>query len=434
MAVSRFLVVVIGPWLALVGVLAGSEAETSSPMEEIQQLRLRISSLEFSVSEQSNELKRKAEIIQQLENIVEEESATTDSLQREMKSLQKRGAINAQRTLGKAYACARELEKQIDGLVNELKSQSKKRKDLEARASRAEYEMGGLCLKLERLETRNADQRHRLQEIQHALKILQEELAKTQLEAKLTSSKLVEVHQAWLPFWLAKHLSLFQNGVTIYWNKYRKPSIILGLQKASHRLTGIQKQMEPYFTRVQMNWIHALKEHCKKFTRHIGLLVQCLTNKLARVYTRCQAIIVLHIVKLQELLDPYYKRAKKFWQSNITWICSNMKLPEKVHSCRRQVVHAYQNFFDSVTVYHLQIQSLIQDTLERHEASKRLANKEFLWLLATALLASPAFFMYRLFSAFFGKFRRSRRCQRVRMGEASGRQKSKHATEASRVC
>lgn len=50
-----------------------------------------------------------------------------------------------------------------------------------------------------------------------------------------------------------------------------------------------------------------MKECCKKFTRHIGLLVQCLTNKLARAYTRCQAIIVLHIEKLQELLDPYYK-------------------------------------------------------------------------------------------------------------------------------
>ncbi|WOL05511.1 hypothetical protein Cni_G14240 [Canna indica] len=366
------------------------EAEGSiSPLEPgIEQMRLKISSLESGVSDRTNELKRKDDIIQQLEMIVDEKSAAIESLQLEMVSFQKRGAIDAQRMLRKATTRARELEKQIDGLVNELRAQSEKREDLEARAARAEKEIREISRKVESLETRNDEQQCRLQETQHSLALLEEQLTKTQLEAKLASSKLIEVYQAWLPVWFANYFSCCPN------------------------------------------WIPTAEQQLKIFPRQIQLHMQSSTNKLVEAYARCQAVFVSRLQEVQDFVDPYFQRAKKHLEPSINWISSIMKSHvEEAYLFFKEdgknPLCAFNKFFNSV-------QAIILETLERHETSKPLATKYLVWFMATVLLLSPILLLYKFFSAAFGKNWRTRR--KTRISHASRKQKSKQAIKGSRVC
>ncbi|XP_008798121.2 uncharacterized protein LOC103713104 isoform X1 [Phoenix dactylifera] len=403
-----FSVVVVGV-LADAGIedeIAGTGATHAALRLELEQLRTKISALESSISDRTKELKGKDENTAQLERTVQEKSARIASLQSEIESLQKKGSVDAEELVGKVSARAVELEKQVEKLRNEIESQTRKSNALEAQAIGAEKKVQDLNLKLESLQKTNDEQKRRIQKTERALQLAEEELLRAQLEATARSKQLTEVHGAWLPPWLAYHISHFQELAATHWKERAKPVLVVFLQKASEKSAQAQKWAEPHLETAKTKWIPAIKEQWMIFVTHAEPYRQTVSTKTVEVYEASKTTITMHIVKIQELADPYYQEAKKLSKPYIDQVATVTKPHvEKVRVAlnphTKRVVQAYGKFLESATTYHRQAQAAVHEHLKKHELTKPLATKELVWFMASALLALPIFFLYRLLSDIF---------------------------------
>ncbi|XP_026663655.2 uncharacterized protein LOC103715520 isoform X3 [Phoenix dactylifera] len=416
--------VVVGIW-ADAGIedeIAGTEASNSALRLELEQLRTKISALESSISCQNKELKSKDESIAQLEKTIQERSASIASLQSEIESLQKKGSVDAEELVGKASARAVELEKQVEKLRNEIESQTRKRLALEARASEAE----------KKLQKTNNEQKRRIQKTESALQLAEEELLRAQLEATAKSKQLTEVHGAWLPPWFAYHISHCQELVATHWKEQAKPALDVFLQKASDKSAQAKKWAEPHLVTAKTKWIPAFKQQWMIFLTHAEPYMRTISIKTVEVYKASKSTIAPHILKIQELADPYYQEAKKFSKPYIDQVATVTKPHvEKVRVVlkpyRKHVVRAYGKFLKSATAYHHQVQAAVQEHLKKHELTKPLATKELVWFVASALLALPIFFLYRLLSDIFCSKKTRKPARNAHANHAHRRPKRRHA-------
>ncbi|XP_038984420.1 uncharacterized protein LOC120111448 [Phoenix dactylifera] len=438
MAASKIWMVSIVLSILVVGIRSDAEVEDGtvaeawdSPLKpEIEQLKSKVAGLESSLSDRTDEVKRKEERIAQLEKIVEEKLATMASLQSEIELLQKKGVVDAQELVGRAGARADELEKQIEKLKNEIEAQTGKGDALVARAGEAEKKVQELSLKLENLERINDEQRLRLQKSEQALQVAQEQLAKTQLEARSKSDKLREVHGAWLPPWLANHIARCQDLAVSHWNMHGKPALDVFLQKASEKSTQAQKWVEPHLETAKTKWIPAVKEQWVTLITYIRPHVQMVSTKAIEAYWVCTNTVTPHVVKVKELADPYFQEAKKFSKPYVNQVAAvskphveNVRLVLKPYT--KYVAHAYGKSVESTTACHHQVQAAVHEKLVKHKLTKPLATKELVWFMASALLVLPVFCIYRIFSSIFCKKTRTTRNASSR--HASHKHKRRHA-------
>ncbi|KAM7477860.1 hypothetical protein LguiA_026073 [Lonicera macranthoides] len=134
---------------------------------ELDQLKSKISILESSIAERTQELKRKDENIKQLEGIIQEKLDSVALLRSEIQLLQEKGSLGAKEPVGKAG----ELKKQVDNLQKEIEVQKKKEDALRARANVAEEKIQELNLKLENLQSIRDEQKIRISKIERALQL-----------------------------------------------------------------------------------------------------------------------------------------------------------------------------------------------------------------------------------------------------------------------
>ncbi|XP_048134089.1 disease resistance protein L6-like [Rhodamnia argentea] len=130
-----------------------------------------------------------------------------------------------------------------------------------------------------------------------------EELLKAQIEAASKHKELTEVHGAWLPHWLAVHLSQFQSFIVLHWNVHGKPVMNIIIQKISQSA----KWAEPHLETMKMEWIAALKEHYltveTSFKRHL----HSLATKTLEVCESSKSALAPHLINVKEVDDPYYQ-------------------------------------------------------------------------------------------------------------------------------
>ncbi|KAF7817158.1 structural maintenance of chromosomes protein 2-1-like [Senna tora] len=124
-------------------------SDSSAIKIRLDQLKSTIQTIEYHISEKSQELKKKDESIEEKERIIQERSNSIQSLQTEIASLQKEGALDEQEKVGKAHARAGELEKQVDRLTREIETQNKEKVTLKTRVIEAEKQINGLNSKLD---------------------------------------------------------------------------------------------------------------------------------------------------------------------------------------------------------------------------------------------------------------------------------------------
>ncbi|CAK7354310.1 unnamed protein product [Dovyalis caffra] len=361
---------------AAVSVRADDDSAESAPAVdssalkiELDQLKSKIHALESHIDEKTKELKGKGDVIAQKEKIIQEKADSIASLQSELSSLQSKGKIDAQVEVGKAHARAGELEKQINKLTRELEAQHKKKEALEARASEAEKKISELNLKLAELEKINEEQKSKIRKTERALKIAEEELLKTKSEATLKAKELME---------------------------------------ALEKKAQAEKWAEPHVVTVKTKWVPAIKEQWVVITTQVEPHVQSLTAKTVEIYEASKTKITPHIIRIQEIVDPYFQDAKKFSRPYIDQVATvtkphvdKVKVALKPYA--KEAVHAYGKFLESATTYHNQVQGIVQENLEKHELTKPLATKEFVWFIASALLALPIFILARALFATFCK-------------------------------
>ncbi|KAF8389454.1 hypothetical protein HHK36_026149 [Tetracentron sinense] len=431
MAVSKLLILSI--FLALIFTeiradaaieeeVLSSDVSDSSIKIELEQLKSKISVLGASIDERTRELKSKNEIIAQMEKIIQEKSDSIASLQKEIKSFQKKGTMDAEERVVKALAHAEELEKQVDILKKKIEAQNRKEDALEARAIEAEKKMLELDLKVENLQKINDEQKSRIRKTERALQVAEEEIMQAKLETTSKTKELMEaailmdlesvthdqVHGAWLPPWLAIHLLHCQSFTATHWNEHGKPALDIAVEKALEMKVQAEKWAEPHMETVKTKWIPVLKEKWLTFTTYVEPRVQSLATKTVEVYEASRTAIAPHIVKVQELADPYFLEAKKFTKPYIDQVATVTK--PHVDKARvalkpytKKLVHAYGKFLKSATTYHHQVQAAVLEKLKQHELTRPLATKELVWFAASALLALPIFILSNMCSAIFCK-------------------------------
>ncbi|KAF8035099.1 hypothetical protein BT93_C1204 [Corymbia citriodora subsp. variegata] len=381
--------------------------DSSALKAEVEQLKAKIQVLDSFLNEKTKGLQTKDKILAEKEKIIKEKLDKVALLQSEVSSLQKKGKLDAAADIEKAHARATELEKQVEKLKTDIESQLKEKEVSESRAIKAEKRMNELNAKLENLQKINDEQKSKIRKTERALKVAEEELMKAKIEAASKHKELTEVRGAWLPHWLAIHHSQFQSFIELHWNEHGKPAMNTIIQKTSEKKSQAAKWAEPHLETMKKEWIPAIKEHCLTVKTSLEPHVHSLTTKTVEVYESSKTALTPHLTKAQEVADPYYQEVKKFSKPHIDNIVTvtkphvdKLRLTLKPYT--KEVVRVYGKFLKSASSYHHQVQAQIRETLNKDELTRPLATKEFVWFVASALLALPIIILSKFLSALFG--------------------------------
>ncbi|KAL1207122.1 hypothetical protein V5N11_002128 [Cardamine amara subsp. amara] len=384
--------------------LDGSDGGVASSSEiELDQLNVKIRSLESQIDDRSRELKGREELVAEKEKLLQERQEKVASLETEVSSLRKKGSSDSVQLLSKAQERAAELEKQVEVLKNFLEQKNKEKQSTEARTSEAEKKLSELNSKLEKLHKTNEEQKNKIRKLERALKISEEEMLRTKHEATTKAKELMEVHGAWLPPWFAVHWSNFQTVAGTHWDAHGKPV----MEKVTEKVTQAKNQAEtwakPHLANVKTKYIPAVKETVKT---HVEPHVQTLSTKAKEAYHASKSAVTPHIVKFQEHVDPYYQEAKRFSKPYVDQVATATKPHvDKVRATMKpytkKAIHFYQEFLKSASTYHHQLQANVESKLKSHELMEPFATKELIWFTASALLALPIFIVYKFLCSLF---------------------------------
>ncbi|CAN1341365.1 hypothetical protein LINPERPRIM_LOCUS39140, partial [Linum perenne] len=286
------------------------------------------------------------------------------------------------------------------------------------------------CLKCFQIQLQKIsdEQKSKIRKTERALKVAEEEMLKAKLEASSRTKELTEVHGAWLPPWLAVQFAHFQSFAQKHWHAHGKPTMAIVTQKAQENKEKAAKWAQPHLEAVKTKWVPAVKGQWVVVTTQVQPHVRSLSAKTVEVYETSKTAITGHVIKIQDIVDPYFQEAKKFSQPYIEQVATVTKphvdkIRVVVKPYTKEAVRAYGKFLESATTYHQQVQGTVQETLKKHELTKSLATKELIWFLASALLALPIFVLARVCSAVFGK--KTKRTSRGTHSSSHSRRKGK---------
>ncbi|KAL9226926.1 hypothetical protein vseg_002683 [Gypsophila vaccaria] len=382
--------------------------DSPSLSTEIDQLKSTIQLLETRLVESTQILKTKDEKIAQLEAVTQEKDNIVASLQSEVEAAQKKDTSDVENRVGKAQARANELQKQVEKLKRKIEEHNRTREALELRMKMSDAMIEEFGSKIDKLQKINDEQKSSISKTERALKAAEAKLMKAKLEASTKSLELEEVHYAWLPPWLLNHVQSSWSFVEAEWNEHGKPVTEMLIQKTLEKKGEAEKWAEPHLETIKTKLVPAVKEQWVIVTEYVEPHVQLLTAKTAEAFESSKTAVKPHIIRVQELADPYYQDFKRASKPYIDQVATAAKPHvEKARTVLKpyttKAVHVYGKFLESATTYHDQVRTAVHEKLDKHEVTKALATKEFVWFVASALLALPVIFLFRIFSATFFK-------------------------------
>ncbi|CAA2960381.1 structural maintenance of chromosomes 2-1-like [Olea europaea subsp. europaea] len=347
----------------------------------IELLKSKIHTLESHIEEKAQEIKRKDEVIATKEKIIKEKSNSITSLQNEIGSLQKKGTLAAEEQLGKAHARAEELERQVEKLKTDIEVKTKEKDLFKAREEEAVKKTVKLNAKVESLQKVIDEQKTKLRKTERALHVAEDELMKVKSEYTSKTRELMEVHGAWLPPWLAVHFSHYQSLLEKNWNVHARPALEMAMQKAIEKKAQLEEWAAPHVETMKTKWIPALTEQWMVVKTNAEPHVQMLTMKTLEIYEVSKNTVTPHIIRVQEIADPYFQELRKFSKPYIDQVATSTrphvdKIRTTLKPYTKKAVHAYGKFLESATVYHHQVQDAVHEKLKSHELTRPLATRE----------------------------------------------------------
>ncbi|GAA0145586.1 hypothetical protein LIER_36147 [Lithospermum erythrorhizon] len=356
--------------------------------------------IEQQIDEKTKELKAKDEFIAEKEKILKQKSDSIGSLQSEIAALQRKGASDAEDLVTKAHARVDELEIQVEKLKEEIELKNKEKETLEAIVPEAEKKMVELVKEIENLQITTKDQKKTIQQTERALKIAEDELMKAKSIASSKSMELTKVHGAWLPPWFAAYLLHCQSYLDKHWEKHGKPALEMAIEKKAQ----VDQWAAPHVETIKTKWIPAMKEQWMTISSNVEPHVQFVTAKMIEVYETSRKAVAPHIIKVQEVAGPYYQDVKRVSSPYVDQVASVArphfeKVQAIVKPYTHKAIHVSGKFLESATTYHHQVQGTVHETLHKYDLTRALATKELVWFAASALLALPVLFLFKILSA-----------------------------------
>lgn len=374
----------------------------------LERLRTKIGALDARIEEKTQEVKDKDELIAAKEKTIKEKSDSIVSLQSEIASLQEKGRPNAEEQVGRVHSQAGELEKLVERLKIEIETKNKEKEVLEARAIDAKRKAFELNSKVENLQKVIDEQKTKLRKTERALKIAEEELMKAKFETTSKTKELMEAHGSWLPPWLAVHLIHYQSLLEKNWKVHVKPALDMALQKGAEKKAQVEEWAAPHAETLKTRWIPVIKEQWVVITTKAEPRVKILKSKTLEIYEVSKNIIAPHIVKVQELADPYFQELVKVSRPYIDQVATATrphvdKIRTALKPYMQEIVRTSGKFLESATTYHHKVQDTVQEKLKSHELTRPLATRELVWFAASAVLALPILILFKVCSAVFCK-------------------------------
>ncbi|KAL8144430.1 hypothetical protein V2J09_017462 [Rumex salicifolius] len=371
---------------------------------ELEQLKLKIHRLEVRLEESDKIVKSKDEKIEKLKKAVQERSDSISKLQSEVVSIQKKGTSDVEDRVDKAYARAAELQNELDQVKNELETESEEKNVLKTQADDAEKKIQELNLKLKNFQKVTDEQKGKIHKLERALQVVEEEMVKAKLEASSKINDLLEVHNAWLPPWFVEHSFNFQTFIVTEWNEHGKPAMDVLTQKTVKAKKHVEIWASPHIETFKTTWVPAIQEQWILIVEYLEPHIKLVSTKTVETYEASKTAVKPHLIKAQELADPYYQDIKKFSKPYVEQVATMAK--PHVEKARvalkpytQNALDKYGKYLESATEYHHQVQVKIKEKMENHELFKQLATQELVWFVASAVLALPVIILFRMFTS-----------------------------------
>ncbi|KAF0894143.1 hypothetical protein E2562_034879 [Oryza meyeriana var. granulata] len=375
-----------------------SAASLASPEQgqEIQMLRSKVASLEDEISG------RKEETLQ-LETVVKEKSAQIAALVSELEVLQVTNVADDESVL-KANTHNEMLEKQIVRLGSDLEDQIKKGESLEAHASEAEKGLLELTRKLDCAEKINMEQKQKIEELNNSLQEAKDKLSEVEREAKLKAEELTKVHGMWLPHWVVVRFVYCQELASEKWQLRGKPVLDALTQKVSENLAHAQGLVEPHVQTTHNKLVRVAKAHLNSLKNSTSLYASAIATRSTKAYRVCRDTIQPSMTKGQEFAYHHWKESKKFSTPYITKIIAASephisRAGAVIEPYTRPVISAWRRVVMSASVHHRQVQKGIKHFVNNNGLLKPDSADRLAWFTASALVALPMFYTYKMLSA-----------------------------------
>nr|XP_028952285.1 uncharacterized protein LOC103450571 isoform X8 [Malus domestica] len=320
-----------------------------------------------------------------MEKVIQEKSNSIALLQSAIESVQGSEPLDVVELGDKPHVQAGGLEKQVKRLREDIAVQNKKRDELEAQASVAEQKIQELSIKLENLQKVNDEQKTGIQKTEHDLQVAEEEIVKEKFGISSISEDLTETY------------------IVTYWNELGRPAFNLGIEKALKMKARGEGWTEIIVERIRTNWIPRLKKQSLEFKAYLEPNIRLVTAKIVDVYRSSKSSIGTLVLKAQNMADPYIQEAKKYTEPYIDRVAMVTKPHlDKLHIAlkpyTKKVLNAYRKVITTTTFLHHEVKEI----LKNNELTQPVASMELAWFAATALLALPAVFLFKLYSATLG--------------------------------
>ncbi|XP_070669341.1 uncharacterized protein [Malus domestica] len=304
-----------------------------------------------------------------------------------------------------------EAEKKIDDLLSkienvnelekELQSQRNEKRDLKDRVNEAEKKMDDLLSKIENVNELEKE----LQLQRNEKRDLKDRVNEAEKKIDDLFSKIENVNE------LEKELQSQRNEKgdlkdRVNEAEKKMDDLLSKIENALEKKAQAEKWAEPHVETTKTKWIPAIKEQWEVVKDTVEPHVKSLSTKTFEVYEVSKTTLAPHVIKAQEVVDPYFQEAKKFSKPYVDQVATVAKPHvDKVRVVlkpyTKKAVIAYEKFLKSATAYHHQVQGTVKDLLKRHELTRPLATKELEWFAASALLALPIIILFRIFSSLF---------------------------------